>query len=67
MKIQLNKSTRVTKNTDGDYVLQAVPENMDLLMRKINELVDEVESLKLQIMMLERTKAKKQLICGPKY
>lgn len=66
-KIKLHKSTRVVKDTSGDYVLQAIPENMELLMWKINELVDEVISLQLKVAKLEKTKAKKELICGPKY
>ncbi len=66
-KIKLNKTTRTHKDTSGDYVLDALPVNMDLLMRKINELVDEVESLKLQVVILEKNKAQKPLVCGPRY
>jgi hypothetical protein len=65
-KIKLNKSTRVTKDTAGDYVLQAVPENMELLMLKINELVGEVTTLQLEVKAL-KNRPKGNLVCGPRY
>jgi hypothetical protein len=66
-KIKVSQTRRVHKDTSGDYVLSACPENMDLLMQKINELVNEVKTLKVQVTILEKTKAKKPLICGPRY
>jgi hypothetical protein len=63
-KIKLTKSTRVTKNSSSDYVLQAVPENMELLMDKINELIEEVNDLRKEVERLNKVKAGKPVIMG---
>ena len=72
-KIKFNKNTRITEWHET-RVLQAEPQNMHLLMTKINELVDEVNNLKNEItelksyiITLNKTKAKKQIVCGPRF
>ena len=63
-KIKITKSTRVQKDTSGDHVLQAVPENMELLMIKINELIEEVNDLRKEVERLNKVKAGKPVIMG---
>lgn len=63
-KIKITKFTKLHKDTKGDYILDALPVNMELLLNKINELVDQVNLLEDQLTLLDKVKAKKQVVYG---
>ena len=63
-KIKLTKSTRVQKDTSGVNVLTGIHQNMELLMIKINELIEEVNDLRKEVERLDKVKAGKPVIMG---
>jgi hypothetical protein len=57
------KNFKTTKKYE-ETIPDILPKNMHYFYQKINELVDEVNSLRAEVERLERVKAKRQITFG---
>lgn len=57
------KNFKTTKKYE-ETIPDILPQNMHYFYQKINELVDEVNSLRAEVERLERVKAKKPTVMG---
>ena len=57
------KNFKTTKKYE-ETIPDILPQNMHYFYQKINELVDEVNSLRAEVERLERVKAKRQITFG---
>ena len=57
------KNFKTTKKYE-ETIPDILPQNMHYFYQKINELVDEVNSLRVEVERLERVKAKKPTVMG---